>query len=101
MGVVFDKARNKYRASYYLHGERHEVGRYPTERGAKIALTRHRKKQDFGEIWTEKNNTGNLLDDFVIHYEDMDKGKVQFRSTPTGPNYFAKIRTWLKEQKDK
>jgi hypothetical protein len=40
MGVTFDKQRNKYRASFQEDGKTKHIGRFDTERKAKLALNK-------------------------------------------------------------
>ena len=44
MGVTFDKARNKYRASIQVNGKTKHIGRYDTKLKATRALNKYRRE---------------------------------------------------------
>lgn len=105
MGVTKEK-NGKFRARYSLNGERHNVGIFDTELKAKRAITKHRKDHDFSDIWKDKNNTGNLLDDYPLKFEEQKPTKP-FQLNPSRPSIMTRIKgtiakgnEWLKRQLD-
>lgn len=105
MGVTVTKS-GKYRARYSSNGERHNIGVFDTELKAKRAISKHRKDHDFSDIWKDKNNTGNLLEEYPLEFEHQKPTKP-FQLNPSRPSIMTRIKAttvkgkeWLKKQLD-
>lgn len=92
MGIT--KERGKFRARINDHGKRINVGLFDTERKAKLALTRWKKKNDFTELWSEKNALGGFEDILPRKNRKIRKANLYDKSKIT----IQKGKTWLKER---